>query len=204
MTLTAINLATFGAVGEAFGQWCRAFTIKDLMALFGVAEQTAKKWRQGKLPEPKHMVAMVELWREDFLLAVFSPALGEDELDLDAELARMERRIGLIRERVTHEAKRGQGLRHAARTLVAGGADDRRTGGAATACGQRSGRAVAEPRTASVAEVGRRFVRVLTVLLALAGAVSVPVADMIDDIDLARTVRTVRVKTGRGGKGMSA
>lgn len=154
MTLTAINVLSFGAVGDAFGAWCRRFAVKELMDLFGVAEQTAKKWRAGKIAEPKHLVMMVERWGEGFLLSIFAPALDRLELgDLARDLELIETKVALIRERIVHESKRSQGLCLSARLAVLGPDDavaarpvvgelDQRSGGGLA----RPGRGAAGPR----------------------------------------------------------
>lgn len=215
MTMTAINLLSFGAVGEAFGAWCQRFTIKELMDMFGVAQQTATKWRCGKLPEPKHMVMMAERWEEDFLLTIFAPAfrrLDGDSLTRDLEV--IETKVSLIRERIAHEQKRNHRLGMGAVPGLDGDGAPGRHGAETGELGQRSGRGVEVP--------GRAPARRRPVLGSVAGALmlmaaSAPLADDIaialaslfgvpvqaaqNDDDPARVPRRVKVARVRAGRG---
>lgn len=195
MTLAAINFLSFDAVAIAFGQWCRRFAVKDLMADFGVAEQTAKKWRQGNLPDNKSWVAMVELWGETFLLHVFAPALarlGDDDLGRDLEV--IEAKVSLLRERIKHERHRA--TRKGTDAVAGGGAvepagDSRPDHGG---IGQRPGRCLAG-EGAGVAGLGstraRRILTGAVMLFAVAwplaadlwDAVADPSAVALDDYD---------------------
>lgn len=99
---------SFDAVGKAFGAWCRNFEVKELMRMFGVAEQTAKKWRQGNLPDNKRWVYMVEIWGQDFLLTIFSPALTQsrNDVDLDRDLEVMAASLKVMKEQFSEARHR--------------------------------------------------------------------------------------------------
>ncbi|MBF0326009.1 MAG: hypothetical protein HQL42_13190 [Alphaproteobacteria bacterium] len=172
MTLTALNVLSFGAVGEAFGDWCQNFTVKDLMGRFGVAEQTAKKWRTGKIAEPKHLVAMVEEWGADFLNAVFAPALAHAEADLESELELIETRLGHLRERIRDENSRNARLRGDAGGVGAGAGGRQRSAVVAGDPLHPDRRAAAAPRP----PLRRRLAGALTGLLLMAGSTQ-PVLD---------------------------
>lgn len=183
MTLTAINVLAFGQVGEAFGRWVCRWSVKDLMSMYGCAEQTAKKWRQGQLPENKHMVAMVERWGEEFLLAIFAPVLAQSDMSLERQLCAIENRITLIRERLVDDT---HPLSH--RGPIAD------QGGDTTAqLGRIDGESGPAP-TRSWAKAGRTCAVALALIAVLHG----PLADVMGLGDFgARMSRSVRVRAGR-------
>ncbi|EPY00929.1 hypothetical protein [Magnetospirillum fulvum] len=196
MTLAALNVLSFGAVGDAFGQWCRVYSAKDLMALFGVAEQTAKKWRTGKLPEPKHLVAMTQYWGEDFLLCVFAPVLRQTDSDLLGDLAAIERRVALIRQRVTHESHRSQNLRASARALIDGADGAGGPVGAADPMDQYQDRA-ADGAGASAIPSRSPLIRTLAGVVMMVAALHEPLSVALGE-DGALWARTSRVHVARG------
>lgn len=66
---------TYDDVRRNYGAWIQAFQVKEIQRTFGVAEPTAKKWRNGCLPESRQLVAMMERWGVAFEQSVFGPAL---------------------------------------------------------------------------------------------------------------------------------
>lgn len=67
---------TYDDVCRNYGAWIQAYQVKEIQRTFGVAEPTAKKWRNGCLPESRQLVAMMERWGVAFEQSVFGPALG--------------------------------------------------------------------------------------------------------------------------------
>lgn len=190
MTLAATNFLAFGDIGDAFGVWVRRFSVKELMAAFAVAEQTAKKWRSGKLPEQRHFAAMVERWGQPFLAAIFAPALARAETDLIGQLESVEVQISVLRERVTHEAKRGAAVRLAA-VEVGGGVDlDIPVPPVVGVAAGRSGGNAGAVR-ASVAAHGWRLAGIV---ILLAAALHGPLSDVLGD----------GLFAARAGRGVSA
>lgn len=184
MTLTAVNFLSFGEVGTAFGRWVCRWQVKELMAMFGCAEQTAKKWRQGQLPENKHMVAMVERWGEEFLLTIFAPVLQQTDYSLERQLAAIENRVSLIRERLADVSPHAVPHRRPADGRAVAVADE--PGGA-----DGVGVAVA-------ARTRTKAARAVALALALIASLHGPIAEVLGDGDFgARVVRSVRVRSGR-------
>lgn len=204
MTLATVNLLSFGQVSEAFGIWCRRWSVKDLMRQFGVAEQTAKSWRAGHLPASKHLIAMVALWRQPFLTALFAAALENVERDLVSDLESVEAQLASIREKLRHETARHHRLcLDAGKTgpgnAPAVGADAGDVGGAGRSGGDAAG-------TGGVlASVGRGTARTLGAILLLTAALHGPISDLLEDGSFgARTGRhapVVRVRIDRNGRG---
>lgn len=201
MTLAATNVLAFDAMGEAFGQWCRQFTLNELMGFFGVAEATAKKWRSGKLPIDKHIAAMAERWGDPFVEHLFAPAVRRAELDMLGQLESVEVQISLMRERMTHEARRRDrlGLAAGAAGRIAGlavGPADAVSGEA-----QRLGGEVG-PSVGRLAALRHGAIGAVGGMILLAAAMHGPLCDLLDHSSFAsRSVRTVsmaRVKAARG------
>lgn len=166
MTVAVIDLFGAGAsglhpVGARIALWVRDIPAKALAREFGVAEQTAKGWRRGNLPQMGHFSDMVERWREPFLDFVFAPVLAEMP-DLVARLDAMERRavnfardVADLKQQVTHEQMAN------------------RRGGDADARGRDAGD-VARPLRQG-RKAAARAVALAVLLVALAG----PVLDLI-------------------------
>lgn len=104
-TATMILSAGGGSVDDvsaAIGAWCRRWPAKELSRDFGVAIQTAKKWRLGlEMPAGRHLVAMAERWGQAFLDHAFAPVL--DDLSLDRRLEALEASFALIRQDLCHD-----------------------------------------------------------------------------------------------------
>ncbi|MDR3438972.1 hypothetical protein [Telmatospirillum sp.] len=203
MALTTANVLSFGAIGESFGSWCQHFTVKELMTDFGVAEQTAKKWRSGKLPEALHMAAMVERWGQPFLDTIFAAALSRVEADLVGQMESVEVQISTMRERMINEARRRDRLCVAAR--AAGLADDLGIGITPVVgpAAERRVSMVAE-NGGALAAISRGAIGAIGGVILLVAAFHGPLSDLLDDGgDFAgRTTRSVaaRVVSGRSGR----
>lgn len=104
MTASTIILGAGGepvdAVAAAIGDWCRRWPEKVLARDFGVALQTAKKWRRGlEMPAGRHLAAMAERWGRPFIEHAFqSVAHGTLEHRLEA----LETSFALIRQDLTN------------------------------------------------------------------------------------------------------
>jgi len=193
MTMAAVNFLAFGAVGDACGAWCSRFTIKELMADFGCAEQTAKLWRQGKMPENRALVAMVARWGQPFLHYIFAPALAAVDRDLVAQLEAVEASVSLMRERIAHERRRSAALRLPAGAAGAGdGVAVVAAGGAGGVAERSGGRAGADGRKA--ARRGGVLAGLAAALMMTAAAYG-PLAALFDHGDEFAT------RTGRAGRG---
>lgn len=98
------------AVGGRIALWLSRWQAKEIARLFGVEPRTAKSWRQGCLPQMRHLVAMVDRWGVAFLDDVFAPVLGD--LPADLRLERVQRDLDAI------QADLAQLARIAARTAA--------------------------------------------------------------------------------------
>jgi len=195
MGVGTINFLAFGAVGDAFRAWCAPYPAKALATQFGVVEATAERWRVGKLPEPRHLVRMVEVWGAPFLSFIFAPAVAQTRDDLLGDLDAIEAHVALIRQRMAHAQQHSADLRAAldAAGVVAGrdGRPARPIAGAAQPGGGAAGTAGATARSRR-----RRAWETLAVLLMLSAAIHEPIAAALDDA--APWTRLVR--TGRAGR----
>ncbi|MTK12685.1 MAG: hypothetical protein F8N39_11550 [Clostridiaceae bacterium] len=202
MALTATNVLSFGAISESFGNWCQHFAVKDLMASFGVAEQTAKRWRAGKLPESLHLAAMVERWGQPFLDTIFAPALSRVERDLVGQMESVEVQISSMRERMVNEARRRDRLCVAAH---AGGLDAGLDVGGAPVVGAAAERrgGMVGGKGGALATLSHGMAGALGGVILLIAAFHGPISDLLDGGDdfagrTGRNVVAARVLCGKG------
>lgn len=158
MTVMAIELVAgltnCGAhpVGQRLASFLQRYSIKELMRMFGVAEQTAKSWKAGNLPQMRHLIAMVDRWGAGFLEFIFAPVLAESDLSLARRLERMESDLAAIKEQARHVET-----------------DDRTLSGPAARDGGRMAPEAGQKVAGQGKRVGRAFGSALAVLAVVAG-----------------------------------
>ena len=54
-------------------EWLRKYSAKQLSKMFDVSIRTSRGWREGNLPQNKHLIKMAERWGQDFIEEIFSP-----------------------------------------------------------------------------------------------------------------------------------
>ena len=53
--------------------WLREYSAKQLSKMFDVSIRTSRGWRDGNLPQNKHLIQMAERWGQSFIEQIFSP-----------------------------------------------------------------------------------------------------------------------------------
>ena len=98
MSLNAIQFLGPNPVADRVALWVRDYSAKELAAMFGASERTARGWRDGNMPQNIHLIAMAQRWGMNFLEDVFAPVIGLDISDAQ-RLERIERDVKALRDK---------------------------------------------------------------------------------------------------------